>query len=226
MTGRRIPNFRLERAGSAGRSVRRWPYLRLKGVVVSPKSTRAVSFRGHRSFHSRDAQSGLMTWDEMSGFLLRNWGNLASVLGLAVSVATLLVASKAREAAEAAKAAGRRQSFTEVLQDALRKNEQMGLFLSQRKWDIVWLRAQETASASSLALTRWPLELGAVSKDNLLRSQQLSSSIASVALRVTADMPTPREVARISQAKGRVAQLLNAELGESLRRSEGGTRSW
>lgn len=164
-----------------------------------------------------------MSWDEISGFVFRNWGDLASVLGLAVSVATLLVASKAREAAEAAKAAARRQSLTEVLQDAARKNEQVGLFLSQRKWDIVWLRAQETASATSLALARWPLELGAVSKDNLLRSQQLSSSIASVALRVTGDVPTLRETARISQAQGRVAQLLNAELGESLRRSEGGT---
>jgi hypothetical protein len=163
-----------------------------------------------------------MSWDDVSGFLFRNWGNLASVLGLAVSVATLVVASKAREAAEAAKAVARRQSLTEVLQDAIRKNEQVGLFVSQRKWDIVWLRAQETSSAMSLTLTRWPIELGAGSKDNLLRGQQLSSSIASVALRVTGEMPTLREIARISQAQGRIAQLLNAELGESLRRSEGG----
>jgi hypothetical protein len=163
-----------------------------------------------------------MSWDDIAGFLFRNWGNLASVLGLAVSVATLFVASKAREAAEAAKAVARRQSLTEVLQDAVRKNEQVGLFVSQRKWDIVWLRAQETASATSLALTRWPLELGGGSKDNLLRSQQLSSSIASVALRVTGDMPTLREIARVSQAQGRIAQLLSAELGESFRRGEGG----
>ena len=153
---------------------------------------------------------------------MRNWGNVASLLGLAVSVVTLAVASKAREAAEAAKAAARRQSFTEVLQDAVRKNEQVGLFVAQRKWDIVWLRAQETANAASLSLTRWPLELGASSKDNLLRSQQLSNSIASVALRVAGEMPTSREIARLSQAQGRVAQLLTAELGEALRRSEGG----
>ena len=76
-----------------------------------------------------------MSWADLSGFLALNWGNVASVLGLAVSLVTLAVASKAREAAEAARAIARRQSLTEVLQDAVRKNEQVGLFLSQRKWD-------------------------------------------------------------------------------------------
>ena len=167
-----------------------------------------------------------MSWADASEFLFRNWGNLASVLGLGVSVATLVVAWKAREAAEAATAVARRRGLTEVLQDAVRTNEQVGLFLSQRKWDIVWLRAQETTSAASLALTRWSLELGASSKDNLLRSQQLSNSIAGVALRGADEIPMPREIARISKAQGRVAQLLNAELGASLRRSEGGMSPW
>ncbi|HEY7365872.1 MAG TPA: hypothetical protein VIE37_17385 [Methylomirabilota bacterium] len=163
-----------------------------------------------------------MSWAHAWEFVVHHWGNLASVLGLAVSVATLAVASKAREAAEAARAVGRRQSLTEVLQDAVRKNEQVGLFLAQRKWDVVWLRAQETANVASLSLARWPLELSADSKDNLLRSQQLANSIASVALRVAGAAPTAPDIERISQAQGRVGQLLAAELGESLRRSEGG----
>ena len=79
-----------------------------------------------------------------------HWGNFASVLGLAVSVATLAVATKARQAAEAARAAARRQSLTETLQDTVRKSEQVSLFLSQQKWDIVWLRAQEITAATSL----------------------------------------------------------------------------
>ena len=164
-----------------------------------------------------------MSWADFSGFLGLNWGNVASVLGLAVSLVTLVVASKAREAAEAARAIARRQSLTEVLQDAVRKNEQVGLFLSQRKWDIVWLRAQETANAASLGLARWPQELSTGSKDNLLRGQQLANSIAGVALSAASELPTPREIARISQAQGRVGQLLTSELGESLRKAEGGT---
>lgn len=161
-----------------------------------------------------------MSWPWLSEFFGQNWGNLASVLGVIVSVATLVVATKARQAAEAAKAVARRQSLTEVLQDTVRKNEQVGLFLSQRRWDIVWLRAQEIAGATSIVLTRWPQELNASSKDNLLRSQRLSNSIAGVALIASGEAPTPQALARMSQAQGRVAQLLNTELGGSLRSSE------
>jgi len=163
----------------------------------------------------------LMSWPGLSDFLVQNWGNLASVVGVMVSVATLAVATKARQAAEAAKALARRQSLAEVLQDTVRKNEQVGLFLSQRRWDIVWLRAQEIAGATSIVLTRWPQELSDSSKDNLLRSQRLSSSIAGVALIASGEAPPPPAIARMSQAQGRVAQLLNTELGESLRSSEG-----
>jgi hypothetical protein len=123
-----------------------------------------------------------MSWPGLVEFLLHQWGNLASVLGLMVSVATLAVATKARQAAEAARAAARRQGLTEVLQDTVRKSEQVGLFLSQQKWDIVWLRAQEITAATSLVLTRWPEELSSSSRDNLLRCQRLASSIAGVAL--------------------------------------------
>lgn len=164
-----------------------------------------------------------MSWHGLSEFLLANWGNLASVAGVGVSAGTLAVATKARQAAEAAKAAARRQSLTEVLQDTVRKNEQVGLFLSQRRWDIVWLRAQEIAGITSIVLTRWPHELSAGSKDNLLRSQRLSNSIAGVALIASSEVPTPPAIARMSQAQGRVARLLNTELGESLRGSEGRT---
>lgn len=162
-----------------------------------------------------------MSWPGLSDFLLQNWGNLASVVGVMVSAATLAVATKARQAAEAAKAVARRQGLTEVLQDTVRKNEQVGLFLSQRRWDIVWLRAQEISGATSIVLTRWPHELSASSKDNLFRSQRLSNSIAGVAFLASGEAPTPPAVARMSQAQGRVAQLLNTELGESLRSSEG-----
>jgi len=77
-----------------------------------------------------------MSWPGFLDFLLQNWGNLASVLGVMVSVATLAVVTKARQAAEAAKTVARRQSLTEVLQDAVRKNEQIGLFLPQQALNV------------------------------------------------------------------------------------------
>lgn len=56
-----------------------------------------------------------MSWADLSGFFALNWGNVASVLGLAVSLVTLAVASKAREAAEAAKAMARSKSVYSCL---------------------------------------------------------------------------------------------------------------
>ena len=162
-----------------------------------------------------------MSWAGFVELFSDHWGNFASVLGLAVSVATLAVATKARQAAEAARAAARRQSLTETLQDTVRKSEQVGLFLSQQKWDIVWLRAQEVTSEISLVLTRWSEDLSGGSRDNLLRCQRLSGLISGVALASSGTAPSARQVAQMSQAQGRVAQLLNAELGESLRSAEG-----
>lgn len=162
-----------------------------------------------------------MSWAGVVEFFSHHWGNLASVLGLIVSMATLAVATKARQAAEAARAAARRQSLTEVLQDTVRKSEQVGLFLSQQRWDIVWLRAHEVTAATSLVLTRWSEELGSGSRDNLLRCQRLSSTISGVALVSSGTPPTTQQIAQMSQAQGRVAQLLNAELGQALRGTEG-----
>ena len=162
-----------------------------------------------------------MSWARFVELFSNHWGNFASVLGLAVSVATLAVATKARQAAEAARAAARRQSLTETLQDTVRMSEQVGLFLSQQKWDIVWLRAQEVTSEISLMLTRWSEDLSGGSRDNLLRCRHLSRSISGVALASSSNPPTAQQVAQMSRAQGRAAQLLSAELGEALRSVEG-----
>ena len=162
-----------------------------------------------------------MTWTALVELMAHRWGDFASLLGLIVSAVTLFVATKARDAAEATRAVARRQSLTEVLQDAARKSEQVGIFLSQQKWDIVGLRAQEIIAATSLVLTRWSEELSLDSRSSLLRCQGLSSSIADVALVASSSAPTVRQVARIAQAHGLVTQLLNAGLGEALRSAEG-----
>jgi deazaflavin-dependent oxidoreductase (nitroreductase family) len=106
--------------------------------------------------------------------------------------------------------------------------EQVGLFLSQQKWDIVWLRAQEVTSVTSLVVTRWAEERSPGSRDNLLRCQRLSSSISAVALAASGGSPTTEKIAQMSQSQGRVAQLLNEidqlhdEAGSEVTPSESG----
>lgn len=53
-----------------------------------------------------------MSWIDLVDFFSKHWGNLASVLGLVVSLATLAVAGKARDAAEAARVTGSRSNLS------------------------------------------------------------------------------------------------------------------
>jgi hypothetical protein len=152
-------------------------------------------------------------------FLFANWGNVASVLGLVVSFITLLVARKARDAANAAKREARRRNLSEDLQDAHAKSQQVGLFIRDAKWDTVFLRAQEISSACSLVLTRWHDELTGNSRDQITRARDQAGSIARVAM--AANPPSPQQVLNISAAQRRMNESLSSELGESLRVIEG-----
>src|SRR4030095_382929 len=100
-----------------------------------------------------------MSHSPLTRFAVGHWGDVASVCGLGVSVWTLWVATKAREAAVAARAEARRRSLAEELRDAHRKAEQVGIFLVQQKWDIVFLRSQEITGVSALILSRWGSDL-------------------------------------------------------------------
>ena len=144
-----------------------------------------------------------------------NWGNLASVIGLVVSVATLVVATKAKAAAEAAKTEARRQNLVDEIQDAQKKAEQLGAYLSQQKWEIVLLRSQEVITSCSQILRRWGLEaLSEHSRNNVLVAQQQAGSIAEVAVRAARTAPTDREFKMMSVAHHKALELLSVEAAE------------
>jgi len=99
-------------------------------------------------------------------FLVKNWGNVASVWGVAVSIYVLWVAKGARAAAanaekeaehavQEAKAATRVRAALAELQGAAEKTTQIGLFTTAPKWDLVQLRAEEVMSICRATLARW-----------------------------------------------------------------------
>lgn len=147
-------------------------------------------------------------------FFLENWGSLASVLGLLVSLGTFLVAQRAKNAAREARDAARRRNLAEEIQETMTKAVQIGLFLPQSRWDIVWLRAQELVAASSTVRARWEDHLDEASKNSLLLIRSLSQSIVSAALQASTQPPSPGQVNRIAATHGRVLELLGGELGK------------
>lgn len=141
-----------------------------------------------------------------------NWGNVASVVGLGVSIATLVVATKAKAAADAAKAAARRQSLIDELQNAQKKAEDLGTYLHQQKWEIVHLRSQEVITSCSQILLRWGQEsLSNSSHQQLLLAQQQSGAIARVAIRALRTPPSDLEFRAMCVAQQKALTLLSFE---------------
>src|ERR1700682_5556716 len=62
-------------------------------------------------------------------FVTKNWGSIASVVGLIITGITLWVARKAKEAAEAANQESRRRNLSEDLQGAHAKAQEVGQFI-------------------------------------------------------------------------------------------------
>jgi hypothetical protein len=152
----------------------------------------------------------------LSSFLANNWGSLASIIGLGVSIWTLIVAKGAKKAAQDAIRESRRQKLTEELQNAVYRVEQLGHHILLKKWEIAYIRAQEISSACSLVLRRWTDTLNEPSKDRILLAQSLAASIAKAAMKASGTEPSEQQMQRIVASQLRAFQLLSAEKGESL----------
>lgn len=152
-----------------------------------------------------------MSWE----WLKLNWGNLFSVIGVLVSIATLIVARSAKKAAEDAKAEARRANLADELKAAQEKAEQIGNYLSQQKWEIVLLRSQEVVTSCSQILRRWGAEnLSESAKNNILLAQRQAGSIAQAAMRAPRIAVSEEDLRRISRAQHKTLQLLAGESAE------------
>jgi hypothetical protein len=151
-------------------------------------------------------------------FLWQNWGNIASLAGLIIGIVVLIVAKGAKTAAIQAREQARRRDLTEELADLARKMEQVGLFAAQRKWDIVQLRAEESHSTCTGAITRWGDQLTVGCRNKLLNVISFTRSIAELTYG-----PVPTEVDRLQilSTQLRTRELVDSVLGECHRIQEG-----
>jgi len=153
----------------------------------------------------------------LATFAAEHWGDLASVVGVGVSVWTLVVARRAREAAIEARTEARRSSLAEELRDAHRKAEQVGIFVIQRKWDIVFLRAQEITGVTGLVLSRWGADLGEDSRSRMLECGVLASSIAKAASGIAGTEASRYAAQRVAATQQKMLELLGTVLGECIK---------
>src|SRR5216683_7734401 len=88
-------------------------------------------------------------------YVAKNWGDLASVWGLGVSLYVYFVAQGARNAAEEARSAERLRTALAGLEDAASKCIEVGQFAGNQKWDVVELRAQEVMACCRTTVAAW-----------------------------------------------------------------------
>lgn len=159
-----------------------------------------------------------MSWSSLWEFFAKNWGNVASVVGVGISIGILFIAKRAKAAAEDAKRESRRRNLSEDLRDAQTKADQIGIFLRDRKWDLVFLRSQEVASVCGTVLHRWTDEMNGHSQTQIRSAREQAKSISRVAMQANAPahVPSEQQLRTVEAAQRKLSEVLSAELGAAL----------
>ena len=153
-------------------------------------------------------------------------GSIASVLGLAVSVWVLVVARRAKKAAEEARSVARRRNLVEELDSAEHKLQELGTFLQQEEWVGVQIRTAEILAICRSAMTRWSDHLPEGRRNDVLTAVQLIHSIATKVAEVSsAEHIAPADKKRLVATHLKASGFLNDALGEARRQDERGNNN-
>ncbi|MBI3949662.1 MAG: hypothetical protein HY314_04310 [Acidobacteria bacterium] len=120
----------------------------------------------------------------MREFIEQNWGNLASVAGLIISMVTLLFARRASQAARGAREAVLKRNVADDLQETARQSQEILLFFDVGKWEIARLKADELQILASWLITRWEDRLDEMSKVRMSPASVQLRSIVEVLDRI------------------------------------------
>jgi hypothetical protein len=158
----------------------------------------------------------ILTSETITCELRNDWGNIASVWGLAIGIYVLVVATGARRAAEEARLRSKRLSLTVELEATAHKVQEVGHFLSTGNWEVVRIRSEEISNTCQAALGEWSDDpLRKKTRDRLILAAKIMRSIAERSATVETNPPTADERKETKAAQLRVSELLNTVLGES-----------
>ena len=149
-----------------------------------------------------------------TSWLLANWGNLASVLGLLISVWVLIVSRRAQKAVDDLKDAFGRRSLAQELRDCGDDVNLVNVLGDSGKWDLASTTCYRLMQDVTFLQTRWAVHIDEDSKKNFsLIAAQLETVISQYRKFKTTD-PLPEEVQAVDHAILRVNTLLSSEIGK------------
>jgi hypothetical protein len=158
----------------------------------------------------------------MLNFVARNWGNLASLVGLMLAMASAWFAKRASTAAKEARQAILSSSLTEEINLAHQLAAEIGNLIDLGKHELARLRCNDLHDRTLTMLRRWEIILPTDSKNNLLNAKAQLESLRIVIskLAASATAPTARQVSQMQDSCGKIRDIFVEEHASAMRRND------
>jgi hypothetical protein len=144
------------------------------------------------SFGEQNAR-GFITIQKTGGyvreFLAANWGNLASVAGLLVSLGALFFARSAAKTAKLVRQEMQRYNLHETLATLVARIQELLMLERLKQWDLVRLRSDDVVASLALITTKWKVILGVKNTKDLLQAKRRVRSVAQILDKISPDLP-------------------------------------
>jgi hypothetical protein len=108
----------------------------------------------------------------MLNFLLQNWGNIASAVGLLFSFLAFIFSRRASRAAKQAQDFALTRSLGEDVNNASKAASEVTAYIRSEKAEMATVRIDELIRATSYIIARWDAKLSQPSKNHLLKIRE------------------------------------------------------
>jgi hypothetical protein len=143
-----------------------------------------------------------------------NWGSFVSSLGLGVSIITLVVSRRAKQAAEDARDSIYQQTLATELNNAAINITYLHTVCDSGRFDLASHLSYQAVQKTAFLSQRWYTHLDDSSKKTLSRASAQLDTIVSQLLKFRAKAPIPEELNSLLGAIKKVNQMLNEEAGK------------
>jgi hypothetical protein len=103
----------------------------------------------------------------MTAWFVQNWGDIANVVGLALTFYVLVVSKRAEQAAQEAKLAIEKRSLGQDLRGCIDSVNSIGLFCDNYKWDTASFICNRLTHDLTFIANRWAALLGNENRETL-----------------------------------------------------------
>jgi hypothetical protein len=163
---------------------------------------------------TNESPATLLAW------LASNWGNLASVLGLALSAWVLAVATRAEEAVNELKLAFARRSLAQELRDCGEDVNMVNVLTDGEKWDLAATTCYRIIQKVTFLESRWSAHVDDDSRKALTLINSQLETIINRYRKFRKQAPSALELQSVEDAILRVNTLLSSEVGKHEQRAD------